>query len=252
MCKISIITPTKNRQEQLNLVIDCINNQTKKPDEWIIVDDGDCAIDKSILDKISIPYIYTHYKSRLKTSTSLNSAKCLEFSVGDKIIFIDDDDYYPPTYIENFEKLLVNDNEMIGNSRWIDYRLSTGFYRIRLKSEEQLKSGDVMCEWHGSGIMGKELKKRMIDVLKANPSERYNDCLCYEKIFKNKEYNCVPVDFGEWSAISLKDYRVGNPGTIEAHRTNNGLIKDDESYSFFKKCLKDDWVKYEKYLGSLR
>ena len=134
--EISIITPTRERQEQLSLVIDCINNQTVKPDEWIIVDDGRVPVKQEVLNKISIPHKYIHYNSGLRTSTSMNSAKCLETAVGKKIIFIDDDDYYPPTYIENFAKLLVNENEMIGNKRWIDYRLSTGYFRVRFKSEE--------------------------------------------------------------------------------------------------------------------
>lgn len=249
---IAVITPTRHREEQLSLVIDCMNNQTVKPDMWVIADDGEKPVSEDTLKKISVPYKYIHYNSCLSTSTSMNSAKCLESVTAKRYIFFDDDDYYPPQYIENFCKILVNENEMVGNLRWTDYRLSTGYYRERMKTDEQLKNGDTMSEWHGSGIMGEELKKEMISVLRRYPSERYNDCLCFEHIFKPKKYICRVEDFGGWSAISMKDYGTGFPGAIEPHRSNNGLTRDDDNFSFFKEKLGKDWVRYKKFLGRLR
>lgn len=249
---ISIITPTRDRQEQLSLVIDCINNQTLMPDEWIIVDDGSKPVDKNILDKIVIPHKYIHYKSYLSISTCMNSAKALQATSGDKIIFFDDDDYYPPKYIENFSKLLKNENEMIGNIVWTDYRLSTGYYRIRVKSSKQIREGDTMMEWHSSGIMGNDLKNLMIEVLTKNKTNGYNDCVCFNQIFKRGFFKCRHCDFMDWGSISLKDYGVGNKGTIKAHFSDDGLIRDDDNFSFFKKLLGEDWKRYEKYLGRLR
>ena len=249
---IAVITPTKDREEQLSLVIDCINNQTVKPDMWVIVDDGKKPVSEDTLKKISVPYKYIHYNSGLSSSTSMNSAKCLESVTAKRYIFFDDDDYYPPKYIENFCKILVNENEMVGNLRWTDYRLSTGYYRVRFKTYKQIKEGDTMSEWHGSGIMGEELKREMINVLKSSPTERYNDCLCFRHIFYPKKYMCRVEDFNEWSAISLKDYGTGLPGVIEPHRSNNGLTRDDDNFSFFKEKLGDDWVRYKKFLGRLR
>lgn len=249
---IALITPTRSRAEQLSLVIDCVNNQTLLPDEWVIVDDGNSPVNESILKKIKIPYKYIHYNSGLSTSTSLNSAKALELAHADKYIFFDDDDYYPPRYVEEFDKLLiVGHNEMIGNMRWIDYRLSTGYYRIRLKTEKHIEIGDTLSEWHGSGIVGEELKQEMIKVLKEHPKERYNDCLCFRHIFSKGKYPCITIDFGDWGAISLKDYGVGNRGLIQSHFSNDGMLRDD-NYEFFKTHLGNDWKRYEKYLGRLR
>lgn len=252
--KISIITPTRNRQEQLSLVIDCVNNQTRKPDEWIIVDDGPEPVPQEIINKISVPYVYHHYRSGLQTSTCANTAKCLELANADQYIFFDDDDYYPKNYIENFSKLLTQDNVMVGNGRWIDYRLSTGYYRIRLKTQDDVNKGihDCMVEWHGSGIRGETLKENMIKVLKRHESDLYNDVVCFKALFKNGMYKCLVEDFGDFSAISLKDYRTGNKGIIEAHRSNKGMQRDDDSYTFFKHHLGEDWIKYKKYLGTLR
>ena len=57
---IAVITPTKEREEQLSLVIDCMNNQTVKPDMWVIVDDGKKPVSEDTLKKISVPYKYIH------------------------------------------------------------------------------------------------------------------------------------------------------------------------------------------------
>lgn len=252
MDKIAIITPTRNRPEQLSLVIDCVNNQTIKPDKWVIVDDGPTPVPEEIINKITIPHIYHHYRSGLARSTCMNTAKCFEMVEAEKYIFFDDDDYYPRNYVENFSKLLTEEDVMVGNGRWTDYRLSTGYYRIRLKTQEDVDKGiqDCLVEWHGSGIRGEKLKKDMITILKKYPQDLYNDVVCFKCLFRNKIYKCKVEDFGDWSAISLKDYGTGTPGAIEPHRSNNNLTKDEE-YVFFKKTLGDDWKRYEKYLGRL-
>ena len=250
--EIAVITPTKDRPEQLSLVIDCMNNQTLKPDMWVIVDDGREPIPSVILNKINVPYKYIHYKSEWRISTCLNSAKCFEAVEAKKYIFFDDDDYYPSTYIENFSKLLVKENEMLSNIRTTDYRLSTAYYRVRFKTEEQLRIGDLVCQWHDSAIMGEALKEEMIKALRSSVNYGYNDVTCWRKIFQPKKYLCSLTDFGEWSSIGLKDYGVGNPGTIKEHRHNVDMIPDDDNYSFFKSKLGEDWKKYEKYLGRLR
>ena len=92
----------------------------------------------------------------------------------------------------------------------------------------------------------------MIQVLKRHESDLYNDVVCFKALFKNGKYKCLVEDFGDFSAISLKDYRTGNKGIIEAHRSNKGMKRDDDSYTFFKHHLGEDWIKYEKYLGTSR
>ena len=251
--KVSIITPTRNRPQQLSLVIDCINNQTIKPNFWIIVDDGQNPIDQSILNKITIPYRYINYKSVYNPSTGYNSYLCFkECPISDNYVFIDDDDYYPPVYIENIVSVLQSMSEtniMIGNSRWIDYRLSTGYYRERIKYPPK---DDCMSEWHSSAIKGEVLKQRMMEVLLNNPTTKYNDIVCFKALFNNNIFPCKLFDFKEWGAFSLKDYGCGTHGAISAHYSNNELIPDDNNFSFFKAYLDNDWKRYEKYLGRLR
>ena len=107
-----------------------------------------------------------------------------------------------------------------------------------------------MTEWHSSGIFGNQLKNRMIQTLYAEPETRYNDAVCFRKLFKNGPYRCSCIDFGDDSAVSLKDYGTGNAGTIASHRSDNGLTGDPE-FKFFKQKLGSAWINYQKYLGRL-
>lgn len=77
MTDITIITPTRNRPEQLSLVIECINNQTVKPDKWVIIDDGPQPLPKELLQKSAVPIEYVWYKQFLPVSIVYNSAQAL-------------------------------------------------------------------------------------------------------------------------------------------------------------------------------
>lgn len=223
-----------------------------KPDKWIIIDDGPQPLPKELLQKSAVPIEYGWYKQFLPASTPFNSAQALARVSTQKCIFIDDDDYYPPTYIEALSQKLDNkENTLVAEEKWIDYRLSTGYYRIRHLHTESYRPGCTFFEWHSAGITGKELREYMQKVLLANPNGRYNDRTCYENIFLKGIFSFLTVDFGKDSCISLKDYGTGNPGAIKTHFSNDGMT-EDKDFKFFKEHLGEDWHRYEKYLGRLK
>lgn len=98
---IALLTASRDRADKLRLVLDCVNNQTLKPDIWVIVDDSKQALPEGFFDKLTIPYKYIHQNQTLPSSTAWNTALALDSVKADIYVMIDDDDYYPPTYIEN-------------------------------------------------------------------------------------------------------------------------------------------------------
>ena len=115
---VSICTPTFNRRPFFPLIINCVENQKYPKDkiEWIIIDDGEDKIE----DLVShIPYVkYFKYdeKMTLGKKRNLMHEKCK----GEVIIYMDDDDYYPPERIihavdtlrTNPKKLCAGSSEM--------------------------------------------------------------------------------------------------------------------------------------------
>jgi glycosyltransferase involved in cell wall biosynthesis len=96
---VSICTPTFNRRPFIPIIIKCFENQTYPKDkmEWIIVDDGTDKIE----DLVShIPQVkYFKYDKKLSLGMKRNITN--EKAKGDIIIYMDDDDYYPPDRVSH-------------------------------------------------------------------------------------------------------------------------------------------------------
>jgi len=94
---ISLCTPTHNRRMFINTMIKCVMNQTYKgPIEWIIVDDGDDKIQDLVQD---IPFVRYYAVEKMTIGAKRNLIH--KYTKGDVLIYIDDDDYYPPQRIEH-------------------------------------------------------------------------------------------------------------------------------------------------------
>lgn len=109
MLFFSIILPTFNRAHMLHLAIESVLTQTYKDWELIIVDDGSTDNTKDVIDKFiakdnRIRYLYQKNKER---SAARNNG--IKNAKGDWICFLDSDDIYHTTHLEEF-KNLINQN----------------------------------------------------------------------------------------------------------------------------------------------
>jgi glycosyltransferase involved in cell wall biosynthesis len=96
---VSICTPTFNRRPFIPIIIKCFENQTYPKDkmEWIIVDDGTDKIEDLVAH---IPQVkYFRYEEKLSLGKKRNITN--EKTKGDIIIYMDDDDYYPPERVSH-------------------------------------------------------------------------------------------------------------------------------------------------------
>jgi|TARA_Y100000992_G_scaffold52929_2_gene31506 glycosyltransferase involved in cell wall biosynthesis len=104
---VSICTPTFNRRPFINSLIKCFQNQLypKNKLEWIIVDDGTDKI-KDLVEHIEqVKYIELQEKVTLGKKRNIMHDHCK----GDIIVYMDDDDYYPPTRVTHaVDKLMKN------------------------------------------------------------------------------------------------------------------------------------------------
>ena len=112
---VSICTPTYNRRPFFPLAINCFNHQTypKEKMEWNIIDDG---IDK-VGDLVShIPQVnYKELPEKIALGKKRNMLH--EMCKGKIIIYMDDDDYYPPERVQHaVEMLLKNPTYKIAGS----------------------------------------------------------------------------------------------------------------------------------------
>ena len=98
---VSIVTPTFNRRPFINAMFECYKHQTypKERMEWIIIDDGTDKI-KDLVESSGIKEIkYIGLDKKITLGKKRNMLH--DNSKGDIIVYMDDDDYYPPTRVEH-------------------------------------------------------------------------------------------------------------------------------------------------------
>ena len=101
---VSVCTPTFNRRPFIPSMIKCFNHQTYPKDkiEWIIIDDGTDKIEDLVCDISNVKYFKYDEKMPLGKKRNIMHEK----SQGEILVYMDDDDYYPPERIMHAVNML--------------------------------------------------------------------------------------------------------------------------------------------------
>jgi glycosyltransferase involved in cell wall biosynthesis len=102
---VSICTPTYNRRPFIPFMLKCFEHQDYPKDriEWIIIDDGTDPIEDLVKDHPNIKYFKYDTKMTLGKKRNLMHEK----TCGEIIVYMDDDDYYPPMRISHAVHMLM-------------------------------------------------------------------------------------------------------------------------------------------------
>jgi hypothetical protein len=208
---ITVITCTGDRPEAFVLLRRWMDNQTVKPKQWIVVDDG-----KEPLKNIEgFEYIrreptisdYTH-------TLCLNLEKALATVKGDKIIIMEDDDWYDPTYIEYMSGLLdkadlVGFGNLIfyypGTHKYMEKRMAkqpafaqTAFKKVVIPTVQEIcRSASKEYELCGKGLIDVFLWKSSLEVQRK---ERFVRLTASLKVASGK---VLPVGLAFYPPIPL-------------------------------------------------
>lgn len=108
---VSICTPTYNRRPFIATMIQCFMHQTYPKDrmEWIIVDDGTDKIGDLVKDIPQVKYYSYDTKMPLGKKRNLMHDK----TKGTIIVYLDDDDYYPPERVSHAVEMLRSHPEAL-------------------------------------------------------------------------------------------------------------------------------------------
>ena len=104
---VSVCTPTFNRRPFIEMMISCFNSQDYPKDrmEWIIVDDGSDLVEDMVAQHPNVKYFKYDKKMTLGKKRNIMHEK----AKGDIIVYMDDDDFYPPERVSHaVEKLTSN------------------------------------------------------------------------------------------------------------------------------------------------
>ena len=160
---VSVCTPTFNRRPFIESMFACFRNQDypKSRIEWIIVDDGTDKI-KDLVEKSNIPQIrYFDLPEKVPLGKKRNFMH--EKANGAFIVYMDDDDYYPPERISHAVERLQSDpsalcagaseiylffkgmNKMIQAGPYGPKHATAGTFAFRRELLDQTKYDDNAC-----------------------------------------------------------------------------------------------------------
>ena len=96
---VSICTPTYNRRKFIPQLIECYKQQTYPSEllEWIVVDDGEDSVEDLFKDIPGVKYFRVEEKMKLGRKRNFMHEK----TKGEIIVYMDDDDYYPPDRVNH-------------------------------------------------------------------------------------------------------------------------------------------------------
>jgi len=121
---ITAITATGDRPMAFALCQRWMKMQTRQPDQWLVVDDGQIPVESFT------PMEYIRREPQPndpKPTLILNLRTILPLVRGGKILFMEDDEYYSPDYIEEMSRRL-DQYELVGIMRSKYYHLISGGY----------------------------------------------------------------------------------------------------------------------------
>ena len=108
---VSICTPTFNRRPFIESMIKCFKHQDYPKDrmEWIIIDDGTDKIEDLVSSIKQVKYFKYDKKMNLGEKRNLMHQK----SKGQILVYMDDDDYYPPKRVSHAVEMLQSHPEAL-------------------------------------------------------------------------------------------------------------------------------------------
>jgi len=185
---ISVVIPSYNRKDFLKRSIDSAINQTKKPLEIIVVDDGSTDGTETM---IKIDYDFVKFIKQKNKGVSAARNIGIKVSIGEWICFLDSDDEWKKDKLEkqiNAMKSNPGYKFFHSNEIWIKNGL-----RINQKKKHKKYGGDIF--------------NKCLDMCRISPSSVMIDKTVFDEVGNFNEALVVCEDYELWLRICDK-YRV--------------------------------------------
>ncbi len=239
---VSVCTPTFNRRPFVEMMIKCFDSQDYPKDkmEWVIIDDGTDPIEDLVKSHPSVKYFKYENKMTLGKKRNIMNDK----SKGEIIVYMDDDDFYPPDRVSHaVERLLSNPTAMCAGS--------SELYIYFNEISKMVQFGPYGAAHATAGTFA--FKRKLLKETKYNE----DDCLAEEREFlKNYTVPFIQLDPMKTILVFSHSHNTTNKRLLLDNMNMNSFIKysskrvgdfiKDASISrFFIEELEDKLIRYE-------
>lgn len=229
---ITAVTCTGDRPEAFALCEKWMSRQTKKPDQWIVLDDGNVPT-KCTMGQQYIPcqnlYGEGSLVNKLKMLYTDDLVKC------DAISFIEDDDWYSPKWIEFCSQNLF-ENDLIGEGRAFYYNISKRWYYKHDNMEH-------------SSLCSTAMRSSLLPTL-------FNECGIINPFIDSRLWRDVPNRKKVFDPLKHADKKrlvvgmkgfPGRTGYGSGHVVRDKNAVDDIDMEILKLLVGGDFKEYEKF-----
>jgi hypothetical protein len=229
--RFSVITPTGDRPEAFSICCKLMEQQTQKPSEWIIIDDGNTPL--NIPDFGFVKYIKRQKKDgEPKHSLPIQFQTAMGYVTTDKVIIMEDDDWYDKNYFM-ITNVLLGEFNLVGLTHNIYYFIPSKQYYIFGNNQHS-----SFC----STAFTREIY-RFFNHIKLNQPYIDMDLWRVYSIGKKLLYRPEIT-----KVLGIK----GLPGrmgiTYDPHRNiTRSHLKEDVDLQYFKSIVGDDFILYERF-----
>ena len=185
---ISVVIPSYNRKDFLKRSIDSAINQTKKPFEIIVVDDGSTDGTETM---IKSDYDFVKFIKQKNKGVSAARNIGIKVSIGEWICFLDSDDEWKKDKLE----------------KQINAMKSNPGYKFFHSNEIWIKNGIRINQKKKHKKYGGDIFDKCLDMCRISPSSVMIDKTVFDEVGNFNENLVVCEDYELWLRICDK-YRV--------------------------------------------
>ena len=213
--KITLLTCTGGRPEAFALCEKWMSRQTIPAHEWIVVDD----CEPKTVTTMGQVRIEPRPAWSGKATLCRNLLAGLERVTGDSVAFIEDDDYYAPTYIEKMRQLL-DVAPLVGEGL-------TRYYNVRTRSHTNC------CNATHASLAGTVCRSWCIPKIAEMTEGLGSQLYCDFAIWKALEHSILSLNSNLY--IGMKGL-PGRPGLAGGHRDGVCAEPDPDMATLY------DWI----------
>lgn len=229
----AVLTPTGDRQKLFNQCQKYLLRQTILPKQWLVIDDGYKKLNKL---SANIDY-YARERTEEGHTLRFNILHALDKIKYDKVIIMEDDDWYHPEYLE-FMLNGLQDTDLFGYGCGIYYHVKLHCYVI-------------FKNHHNAAFCATGFTSQVFDKLKEvcfNPETNWSvDIQIWRKYINKKQI--IPTDKNNIYVLGMKGLPSRRPGLTHSHKETGHPWTQDPDYEFLYKTIGDDIDFYQKLIG---
>lgn len=235
---VSVLTCTFNRPEAFALLERWMAAQTIKPDQWLVLDDGEVPVTCTMGQQhVLIPEM----RGPSSMVNKLRHALENNLITGDILIFAEDDDFYAPGYLEWCHAALATNLELIGEGRNVYYNV-----RHRWWFDHNNTSHASLCATSLKRSAFPALLKVCVDSVRRTEKDRpFIDSQLWAQ-FMGRKRVFDPNALGRRLTVGIKSM-PGALGYGSGHDKDSGWAIRDPRMDRLKQLLGSSAEAYEKY-----